>query len=71
MRRPAISLTPDERAVVRRWSRRILGAWIVVVVATLSLSMFGPDRAWRTRLPIAECSEMVCLQQVVTGARPQ
>jgi hypothetical protein len=71
MRRPKIPLTPDEQAVIRRWSRCILGAWVVVVVATLSLSMFGPDRVWRTRLPVAECSEMVCLQVIQTGARRQ
>jgi hypothetical protein len=63
-----ISLTPDEQAVVRRWTRRILGAWIAVVVATLSLSLLGPER---TRVPVAECSEMVCLQQVIAGARRQ
>jgi hypothetical protein len=38
-------LTPDERAAIRRWTRCILGAWIVVVAATLSLSLFGPDRS--------------------------
>ncbi len=71
MRRPAISLTPDEHAVVGRWTRRILGAWVAVVAATLSLSMFGPDRSSRARLPVAECSEMVCLQVIQTGSRRQ
>jgi hypothetical protein len=70
MRRPAMSLSPDEQAVVRRWSRRVLGAWVAAVVATLSLSML--DRSWRPRQPMAECSEMVCLQQVIqAGARRQ
>jgi hypothetical protein len=70
MRRPAVSLTPDEQAAVRRWTRRMLGAWIAVVVATVSLSLVETDRSSRARLPIAECSEMVCLQQV-SGARRQ
>jgi hypothetical protein len=68
MRRPAVALTPDEQAAVRRWSRRVLGAWVAVVVATLSLSML--DRSWWARHPIAECSELVCLQQVTGARRP-
>jgi len=62
MRRPTIPLTPAEHAVLGRWTRCMLATWAVVVVATLSLSMLGSGRA---PAPMAECSEMVCLQQVV------
>jgi hypothetical protein len=71
MRRPNISLTADEQAVVRRWTRQMLGAWIAVVAATVSLSLVGADRSSRARLPLAECSEMVCLQVIQAGARRQ
>jgi hypothetical protein len=47
----------------------MLGAWIAVVAATVSLSLFGSDRSSRTGLPIAECSEMACLQVIQAGAR--
>jgi hypothetical protein len=65
MRRPTIRLTPDEHAAVGRWTRRILGAWVAVVAATLSLSLLGSDRSGRAQVPMAECSGMVCLQQAV------
>jgi hypothetical protein len=53
-------LAPEERVVVRRWTRRTLGAWIAIVIATLSLSMFGHDRAHLARAEArtlsAECA---------------
>jgi hypothetical protein len=39
------SPTGDERAAIRRWMRRIFAVWIVVVAATLSLSLPGPVRS--------------------------
>ena len=65
MRRPKLQLNAAERASVRRWTRRILGAWVTVVIVTLSLSLLGSERPEPARAPMAECSEMVCLQQAV------
>jgi hypothetical protein len=54
------SLAPEERAVVRRWTRRVLGVWVAIVVATLWLPMSWHDRTQPARAEArtlsAECA---------------
>ena len=43
--RPTIPLTPEDSAVCAKWSRRVLGVWAVIVIATLTLPIFRSDSA--------------------------
>jgi hypothetical protein len=41
--RPTIPLTPEDKAVCARWSRRVLGIWTLIVIATVLLPIFRSD----------------------------
>ena len=43
--RPTVRLTPEDKAAYAKWSRGVLGAWIVIVIATLTLPIFQNDSA--------------------------
>ena len=47
--RPSVRLTPEDKAAYAKWSRGVLGAWIVIVIATLTLPIFRSDSANITR----------------------
>ncbi len=38
-----IPLTPGDKAVYAKWSRRVLAVWAVIVIATLTLPIFRSD----------------------------
>ena len=38
-----IRLTPEDKAVCARWSRRVLGIWALIVIATVLLPIFRSD----------------------------
>jgi hypothetical protein len=41
--RLTIPLTPEDKAVCARWSRRVLGIWVLIVIATVLLPVFRSD----------------------------
>ena len=43
--RPTIVLTSEDKAVCVKWSFRILSIWAVIVIATLTLPIFGGESA--------------------------
>jgi hypothetical protein len=43
--RPAVPLTPEDKAVCVKWSCRMLGIWAVIVIATLTLPIFRGESA--------------------------
>jgi hypothetical protein len=43
--RLTIPLTREDKAACARWSRRVLGIWVLIVIATLSLPIFRGEQA--------------------------
>ena len=43
--RPSVRLTPEDKAAYAKWSRGVLGAWVVIVIATLTLPIFRSNSA--------------------------
>lgn len=43
--RLAIPLTPEDKAACARWSRRVLGISVLIVIATLTLPIFRSEPA--------------------------
>jgi hypothetical protein len=42
-------LTPADKAACARWSSRVLGIWVLIVIATLTLPMFRGEPAHVSR----------------------
>ena len=43
--RPSIPLTPEDKAVLAKWSCRVFSIWVVIVIATLTLPIFRGESA--------------------------
>ena len=43
--RLTIPLTPEDKAACARWSSRVLGIWVLIVIATLTLPIFRGEPA--------------------------
>ena len=43
--RLAIPLKPEDQAACARWSRRVLGIWFLIMIATLTLPIFRGEPA--------------------------
>ena len=43
--RLTIPLSPEDKAACARWSRRVLGIWVLLVIATLALPVFRGEPA--------------------------
>ena len=41
--RLTIPLTPEDKAACVRWSGRVLGIWVLIVIATVLLPIFQSD----------------------------
>lgn len=52
--RLTIPLTPEDKAACARWSRRVLGIWVLIVIATLTLPMFRGEPAHVSREQIRD-----------------
>jgi len=47
--RLTIPLTPEDKAACAMWSSRVLGIWVLIVIATLSLPIFRGEPAQVSR----------------------
>jgi hypothetical protein len=43
--RPIVPLSAEDKLVHAKWSRRVLGVWVMIVAATLLLPIFRSDSA--------------------------
>jgi hypothetical protein len=48
--RSSIPLTPEDKVVCARWSCVMLGTWIVIVIAALTLPIFGGESSKASRV---------------------